>query len=516
MAVNTLQACEKKIKKNQKNFLSLIAQVNKEKKLFKQCFMAQQAASFTLGHVTNVFASEILEKPFIQLAQKIHVPLSGQYLPATVLHVLTEAYTTGGHTRCAERWIQLCPENKHSVVLLNQNELFPPLLKKLAEKSGGEVRFFPTQDTVVSRAIALRQYASRFEYIVLHIHMDDPTALIAFGTNEFVRPIVLFNHADHAFWLGISIADHVADLSEPRHQLTINKRKAKASSVLGIPLELKSPVQVNKLEAKKRLKLPSDEQIIFVSGSNSKFFPVSFPSFGDIIKGILTQNPNILFYIAGVNPKDSFWPEIVRQYPRNVHFTGFLDYETQYPFYLASADLIIDSYPVGGGTAVRDAIQANIPVISLNDKTQADYLRHSKACCSSYQELIEKALHILSDPAFALEILQDTRQKLEEEASCDRWHQKCRQLLLKLPAKHQVHSFKIKLPDEKITDSLILFSRWVSPQKNSLKEKFRRWRKGLIFFRWKPQEKFLRILGKWIYVNSDKFINKNDYQFLDR
>lgn len=68
------------------------------------------------------------QKAFLQMEKQIRETVD---LEHTVLHVMTEAYTFGGHTRCVERWIQQLPELKHSCVVLSQHAPFPPQLNKI-------------------------------------------------------------------------------------------------------------------------------------------------------------------------------------------------------------------------------------------------------------------------------------------------------------------------------------------------------------------------------------------------
>ena len=76
--------------------------------------MACDAATFATKHTTDIFSSKIIEDVFLRIAQSHSIALPQSYNPNTVLHVMTEAYISGGHTRCVERWVNLFPEQKHS------------------------------------------------------------------------------------------------------------------------------------------------------------------------------------------------------------------------------------------------------------------------------------------------------------------------------------------------------------------------------------------------------------------
>ena len=74
--------------------------------------------------------------------------------------------------------------------------------------------------------------------VVTFADTDDPLPLVAYGTEDFKRPVGLYNHADHDFWLGVGVSDLVADLRRWGERLTREVRGATASYRLTIPLDL--------------------------------------------------------------------------------------------------------------------------------------------------------------------------------------------------------------------------------------------------------------------------------------
>ncbi len=491
---------KKRIKKNQKTFLAMEKAVAAETNFHKQCEMAYDAATFATSHTTDVFSSEIIESVFLTLAQKCSVNLPKAYNRNTVLHVMTEAYISGGHTRCVERWIQQFPEHQHSCIVLNQKATFPENLKHAVENSGGKLELYDLNKTMLERALELRKYASQFEYVVLHIHMNDSISLIAFGTEEFTRPVIFFNHADHTFWLGVSISDYVADLNTNRNVLTLEKRGAKNASVLGIPLDNSPLLTCDKAEARKKLGIPENKKVIFSSGQATKYDPIEKPSFYDIVTDLVSRDPDIVFYIAGAKATQIFWPELKKKFPDNLYLVGVLDYATEYPLYVSAADLVVDSYPVGGETSMIDAVKVGKPVLTLNVNLQADYLVNSKACCHSYSEFLAKAHHILDDKGFAAEIYQNVYEKFKLEADPKVWHEKCKDVLAQLPEKHQIYSFERPLPDYDITPFSLETCRWTEPigAECDFKAWFNKIRKSLIRIRFRKYEKIIRICGFYL------------------
>lgn len=510
MHMNNIDFWKSKIKENQRTFLELENQIEQESCFEKRCDLACDAATFAVRHTTDIFASSIIENVFLELAQKHSIELEKTVRQNTVLHIMTEAYTSGGHTRCVERWIQLFPEQEHSCVILNQNAQLPNLLREVVEASGGHLELYSATDTMLSKALKLRKYASNFEYVILHIHMDDPIALIAFGTEEFERPIVFFNHADHTFWLGVSVSDHVADLNTYRNSITIEKRGVCTSSILGIPVDDTEILKINKFDARRELNIPADKKIIFSSGQPNKYDPLGSPNFYNIVSDLVEKDENIIFYIAGADKNSIFWPKLKEKYPKNLFLTGRLDYKTKYPLYLSASDLVIDSYPVGGETSMIDAVKAGKPILTLNEVMSADYCVNSEACCKSYEELLLKAIKILNDFNYANEVYSNIYDEWKKETNPSVWRKKCIDLLSGLPKKHMLHKFERLIPNYDVTRCSLETCRWTEPSygDNSFLQRIKKFRKNLIQIRIKKNEKIIRIFGWYLLRKKGDFSAK--------
>lgn len=507
MHMNNIDFWKSKIKENQRTFLELENQIEQESCFEKRCDLACDAATFAVRHTTDIFASSIIENVFLELAQKHSIELEKTVRQNTVLHIMTEAYTSGGHTRCVERWIQLFPEQEHSCVILNQNAQLPNLLRDVVEASGGHLELYSATDTMLSKALKLRKYASNFEYVILHIHMDDPIALIAFGTEEFERPIVFFNHADHTFWLGVSVSDYVADLNSYRNSITIQRRGVLNSSILGIPVDDTEILKIDKLDARKKLNIPADKKIVFSSGQSNKYNPLSSPSFYDIVNDLVEKDNNIIFYIAGADEKSIFWPELKSKQPNNLFLTGRLDYKSEYPLYLAAADLVIDSYPVSGATAMVDAVKVGKPILTLNEVMVADFCVKSEACCHRFEELIEKALKILNDNDYAQKVYEDVYAEWKKETDPIVWREKYKMILSSIPEKHKIYKFIRKPIDDNMTRCSLETCRWTEPTigDNSIWKKIKELRKKIIQIRIKKNEKVICICGWYLLRQKGGF-----------
>lgn len=463
------------VKYNQGIFFDYVERIKAEPKLRERCVLAYLAATFATQHNTDIFAAQEIEQPFLELAELLPEPEDTAWEEGSVLHVATEVYNSGGHTRCIERWMQLMDKQKHSCYLIKQQAAVPETLTQLVKESGGGMRQSAPTLSMVQKAEELRAHASRFQYVVLHTHMNDPVALIAFGSEKFKRPVILFNHADHIFWLGASVADYVADLAEYRHQeITLCARGIPRAGVLNIPTENTPFATMEQAQARKQLGIPPQAKVIFTSGHPRKFDPVGTPDFADIICAILRKKPGVQFFIAGASPKQKLWKKLPPEFRKQVTFTGRLDYKTAYPLYLSAADLVLDSMPVSGATAVSDAVKAHKPLLAIKGVFLSDFINNSEAGCEDLEGLVTKALRILTDTDYRTRVYQDIYEEWSQEVNCEAWKARCEAAYKALPEHHRVYPCVLSTPREQVSNVSLLTCMWTQPHGGLFKQ-LRKW-----------------------------------------
>ena len=173
----------------------------------------------------------------------------------------------------------------------------------------------------------------------------------------------------------------------------------------------------------------------------------------------------------------------------------------EYPYYLAAADLVIDSWPVGGGTFIIDAITAGKPVLTCSDSLQFDYLLESHGCCRSFNELISNALKILSDSKFAEEVYEDVKRRFIEKHSYVNWSKKFYDIISELPQKHSVHSFNRTIPD-KITDISLRCCMWIDGADGPFIALVKDVLKFMLYINISKKKKVIRLFGVYL-LNKD-------------
>lgn len=431
--------------------------MGKEKDLSKRITIAQNLMYRVFECGMGILSSPELEKPFLDLAKTLPVFTDVQYFPNSFLHVMTQSYTIGGHTRVVERWINNSPtEQRHSIVLLDQQqEPIPDKLRDVVRERNGELCIFD-EKLLEKRALKLRELAMNYEYIVLHIHMYDPTAIVAFGTDDFTRPVIFFNHADHAYWCGSSIIDMLADLRD--NDIAKKKRGIENVFTLRIPFEPNSKILAypkSKEQSRLDLGLPLDKKIILTVGGAHKYHPFAGCEFCELVSEAISSLENIVCYGIGPTSNIGGW----NNYGNKFVALGTIDYGEKYFDYLNASDVYINSLPISGGTAMLDALQFGKPILSyaLFEDKLGDIIKGVETTYSA-QKFIYQLQLILSSDVKARE-LAEKQYKYVMKYHGEGWRSNLEQMLKLVPKKHCVQNNKKKL-DTTIDDLSVMNSLW--------------------------------------------------------
>lgn len=420
------------------NFEKILERLKVESDFEDKLKLAMRATDYFVHNNSGYFTSSVLENFFLDFAKKIKVDLKDiNYEKDSILHVMSMGYETGGHTRVVERWIENAPNNqKHSVVFTWNNSSKLTTLENNVKNKNGEIITFDSKMSLAQKATELRKLAMKYEFVILHTHMQDPTATIAFGVEEFKRPVLLYNHASHLAWLGKSVADLVLDI-ENNDPVTKEKRGITNTYFLGVPSKKISLTIADKIEAKKRLNLPLDKKIIVTSGADSRFRTISGKSFVEYLISIMDENT--ICYVIGIKPYNIKWQKSIKKSGKDIKLLGYINFNDGFLDYLKAADLYLDSYPLCGGTAMIDAISSGTAVLSLKSVyPQFDYLTCTSAYCKNEKEFIDKAKRILKDNNYANEIFEEVKTSLKDYQSIEAWNKKIEKLYEIAPKEHKV------------------------------------------------------------------------------
>lgn len=440
--------------------------LGKEKDLNKRVQIAQNLIYKACVCGIGVYSCPELEKPFLDLANTIPLEVVDIYQTKSFIHVMTQAYSTGGHTRVVERWIETAPKNeRHSIILLDQCDVeYPNKLRDITSNHHGDLIILTEKD-LTCRASKLRNIASCYEYVILHIHMYDPTALVAFGSDKFTRPVILFNHADHSYWCGASIVDMLADLRD--NNFAFKRRGIKNRFTIRIPFETNAIFQnynKSKEQSRRCLGIPLEKKVILTVGSAHKFQPFAGFEFCEIISQVISDMEDVVCYAIGPTSDIGGWG----RYGDKFKALGPIEYGSIYYDYLNASDLYVDSIPIGGGTALLDAVQFHKPVLSYSPFIHelGDIIKGVET--TNNKDIFIKRLRlVLSDDMNSNDIAINQYNTIMEYHGVSMWRKNVELMLEQTPSKHQIHN--LENIQYKIDDTAVMISLW---NKTSLKRKW--------------------------------------------
>jgi hypothetical protein len=413
---------------------------------------AKIAAHFAFVRHPGFYVDLDLENVLLNVANKIEgstilnqfSPLKPKNGKKRFLHVVTESYGTGGHSQFIARWIGNTSDSAvHSIVTTAQNSQMPEMLSDAVTESGGwccSIASFSSD--LFEQAAFLRQLATDWaDVIVLFVHPFDPLPLVAFG-KDGGPPVIFVNHADHAFWLGASIADLTVDYHVLGGVLSAKRRGLNNSKVLPIPLE-KTAESPKNMEVRRELGVGDDEVMVLTVGRDEKFTSFGDYDFLRFMVDVLKRHPTAKLY--GVGPTHSGkWQEASGLTDGRIKALGPLDKPTLDTLYQA-ADVYVASFPCGSETAMLEAGLHGIPMRSL----YIEELPHFSGCDDVAFEKSCVTVASLDSLASTLdgmiEGFEEHRQKalwvkeiIQEEHCMPGWNRHLDAVLQALPKEHSV------------------------------------------------------------------------------
>lgn len=397
---------------------------------------AQIAAHQAYVRHAGLFASPRLERLLLRIGRTAVAPAVGPPAAARraddpglrrVLHVISHARPIGGDTRFAWRWIQADPLRRHSVAVTRQRDLpMPAHLAEAVAGSGGTLGVLDrlTADPL-ARARALRRLSRRADLVVCHLFPDDVVPLLAFADRRDTPPVVLVNHADHAFWLGTGVSDVVAHPREAGAVLAERRRgigRARGA-LLPIPLadaERACPVE----EAKRRLGYAAEDVVLLSIATAFKYRAITGPDFLEAVLPVLRAAPRAVVLVVGPEPEGP-WAEAARATGGRLRALGRRADTGQ--FYDA-ADIYLDSFPFTSITSCLEAGSRGLPVVAFSPHPEAapilgpgaPGLRHVLQAedLAAYRSLLGD---LVADPARRRTVGEATRAAVREAHAGAGW-----------------------------------------------------------------------------------------------
>ncbi|WMX15215.1 hypothetical protein [Aureispira sp. CCB-E] len=276
-----------------------------------------------------------------------------------VLHIGTEFYNIGGHTKVVLDWIENDIYSNSEILLTNQQQqvLLPEGIPKHYLKGTSEI----------DKAVMLRDflYKNYFDVIVLHQHMEDIVPTLAlWDIRKKTGSIVLFyNHANFRFSLGNIIADKRINFNSGDVVISKKYRYPVNDYVLNFVLgekKYKKPSSEVLIKYRQETGLEESKVIFFAIGSPYKYAPFEEQNFFAEWNQFLSKNHHCTLIVVGSTEDDfrRFCPNLKKV--DNLLLKGRV---TKPIVYYQISDYIVDTYPLPAGLGTLDGLYYGLPPI---------------------------------------------------------------------------------------------------------------------------------------------------------
>lgn len=309
----------------------------------QRLFLARIYGNLCWMNNIKLFEDDYWEKLFVNdLYDKYSKIISIDKQVKDELHIITECYPYGGHTRLLENILRIrCVGD----VLISRTEF--SYKEKLSVWDSCSVYNFPSKDANIEDIILIAQ---SYRTIYLHIHPDDIVSAVAVDIlKKKLRnniKIVFVNHADHVFSFGFESVDLIAEISLFGYKINKEYRSNKGtkSFFMGIPIKFENLFIENKKKGK---------NLLFVSsGADYKYKPFAEFNFPKFVEELHNTNTKFRLKVVGAKKSQKYWQNLNKY--SNIELIETVPYN-EYLNIVEKADLFLTSWPLSGGTAPLDA-----------------------------------------------------------------------------------------------------------------------------------------------------------------
>ncbi len=284
--------------------------------------------------------------------------------------------------------------------------LGPGVVKKIKDRPF-PVYFFPPELSYVDKIKALYQklIEDQIEIAVVHAvtweTLSIVTALLEPGC-RFVYLHIADARLNVAPYLLEFHVDLCANVSSPCQE----KAKGKKQKFLTFP----GLCDFGTLEAldalpysKEALGLNASDLMVGTFGAQHKIYTPGNFDFLKFMKGLLEKIPNLHYFLLGVEVPYLNLPQVLSDFlgpslNRRVHLLGM---PQNFLRILKTVDLYIDSFPIGGGGTIYQAMACEKPILLRKYEegtlTLSSWIKTEDALASSTDQLLEKAVELLTN-----------------------------------------------------------------------------------------------------------------------
>ncbi len=344
-----------------------------------------------------------------ELAAWITKPHVGPTKTNTIVHVATEVYTLGGHTRLIEDIARALPERKHILIMTDtvgnfaEGRMQLGVLEERFKSLNIEVIWLPKGE-MLSRAIMLATLIANIApgAIFVNLHPFDTVGYAGISGKSAPR-VLLLHHADHYPALGSLRHDYEhIDLTSMCNSIC-KSSELKNTKVLPMTVADHGIAEVNW----------NGPLVGAVSGTHTKFFGDVRGRYAQLAAALLSSGVQTIHHIG------STIPELINDIRHELQQANIA--EDRYVFHggvpsLAASlkeiapNFILNSHPQGGGKAIIESISLGLPVMYYAPpEKEAIFSGGEVGACATFRRLED-----------AGEAVQKIREKGEEVGRANR------------------------------------------------------------------------------------------------
>jgi hypothetical protein len=249
---------------------------------------------------------------------------------------------------------------------INYNEN-SEIIKAIKKYPKGSIYCIQTKNTSPSLAIKdVFDVISDYNGSKIFIH-NTPADILSYCLCILLKPIetksFLLNIGDHAFWLGGTIFDYIINFRNYGVQLDHYYR--------GIPLDkilkINTLAYIDETVTFQGFPISTKNKIIGFGGGGIFKIQDESNTYLNLIKDLLLQNENFIFFFANVNDK-TYVSNFIKENNLEGRLIPIGDRHDICEIF-DNIDIYFNTYPYGGGNMVSIAFQKKIPVVAMyNEK----------------------------------------------------------------------------------------------------------------------------------------------------
>jgi hypothetical protein len=195
--------------------------------------------------------------------------------------------------------------------------------------------------------------------------------------------------------------------------------------------------------ARKQLGIKNDTTILLTIGREYKYTPFTGYDFVCTIVKILKKNPNATLFAIGPRHKGR-WAQASALVGGRIKAMGLIDWSDLHTFY-ACADIYVESFPMGGLTALLEAGARGIPVIGLHIREVPHFsgaddvaFENLNVHASSLEAFTSQLEQMIAEPSSYRQKAVQIKKCIEAKHFPPGWNSFLDEIMRSLPSQHMI------------------------------------------------------------------------------